>query len=302
MKPRLLSVLLTALLSPLAAQTVDTLGGTASAPSGANRGKASLFKVDSSVLLTNYEMWLNVPGVENLTWFMHRYHSRAGIFTLEWTSTVAVDGTGIGPAWYSTGAIAMPLIEGNYYILGVYWPGTLTYFYSTGATNTPVSFGSWQRAHSITSSVPATINVPAGVDIAVYRQQLTTLPLGAVNIVGTGCSSTALVPRLVASDMLSVGSTCSLDLVDAAPSSLGVYALAIAPTLPVPLPLFGCSVWLDLGGPVVTIAVITSATGIANLPLTIPADPSYFGLQLSAQAGVLSTAIDMTAALDLQVN
>jgi len=131
---------------------------------------------------------------------------------------------------------------------------------------------------------------------------LTTLPLGAVNIVGTGCSSTALVPRLVASGMLSVGTTRSLDLVDAAPSSLGVYAVAIGATLPVPVPMFGCSMWLNLGGPVVSLAVITSAAGIANLPLTIPPDPSYFGMQLSAQAGVLTTAIDMTAALDLQVN
>lgn len=51
-----------------------------------------------------------------------------------------------------------------------------------------------------------------------------------------------------------------------------------------------------------TNAVITSGTGIAGLPLTIPQDPSYLGMLLSAQAGVLTTAIDFTAALDLQVN
>ena len=295
-------VLLAALLSPLAAQTVDTLGGITTAPTGGNRGKASLFRVDSSVLLLQYEMYFNIPGIETLTWFIHRYHSRSGTFTLEWTTNVAVDGTGVGPAWYSTGPVAVPLIEGNHYVLGAYWPGSLTYYYSTGVTNTPVSFGSWQRALTITGSVPATIAVAAGVDVAVYRQQLTTVPLPAVNIVGTGCTSGALVPRLVASGMFSVGTTRSLDLVDAAPNALGVYAVALGPTSPVPVPLFGCSVWLNLGGSVITIAVITSAAGIANLSLSIPPDPSYYGMQLSAQAGVLAAAIDITAALDLQVN
>jgi len=302
MKSFTLPVLLASLLSPLLAQTIDTLGGTSSAPVGANRAKASLFRIDSTVLMLQYEMFLDVPGPETLTWFMHRYHSRSGSFTLEWSSTITVNGTGVGPAWYSSGPIAVPLVEGTYYQIGVSWPGSLTYHYSIGTANLPVSFGAWQRASTLTNPVPSTVTVAAGLDSAVYYQRFTTVPVGAVNIVGTGCSLTALVPRLVASGVLATGTSRDLELVDAAPSSLAVFTLGLGTTTALPTPLFGCSVWLDLGSPLVSIALITSSTGIAILPMAVPADPSYIGLQLAAQAGVLTTGINMSNALELQVN
>lgn len=302
MKLFTLPVLLTTLLAPATAQTIDTIGGTTTAPLRTASSKASLFRVDTSVLLIDYEMYLNVPGVENLTWFVHRYHSRAGVYTLEWSSTVAVNGTGVGPAFYSTGPIALPLIEGNYYQIGVGWPGSLNYHYITSTTNLALSFGAWQRAQTPGFPVPATWSIPAGHDSALYYQRLTTLPFPAVDIVGTGCTTGTLVPRLVASGVPTIGQSKNLDLVDAAPVSLAVFSIALGHTLAVPLPLFGCNVWLDLQAPMATTAVITSGAGIVSLPLAIPADPSFIGLQLSAQGGVLTTGIDMTNALDLVVN
>lgn len=247
-------------------------------------------------------MYLNVPGVETLTWFVHRHHSRTGQFTLEWSQSVPVDGTGVGPAWYSAGPIALPLVEGNHYLIGVSWPGSLTYHYTTSSVPLPISFGSWQRAHTVPYPVPATYNVLGGIDAAVYNQRLTTLPFPNVDIVGTGCAAGALLPRLVASGAPTIGQTKSLDLVDATPNVLGVYALALGHTTTVPTPLFGCDIWLDLNAPVATTAVITSAAGISNLPMVMPNDPGLVGVQIAAQAGVLSTAIDMTNALDLVVN
>jgi len=113
---------------------------------------------------------------------------------------------------------------------------------------------------------------------------------------------TGPLPRLVASGVLGIGTTRSLDLVNAGASSLGVHALALCHTLPVPAPRLGCDVWLDLLAPVATTAVITSAPGIANLPFTAPNNPGLIGLQLSAQSGVAAAAIGMTNALDLIVN
>lgn len=287
---------------PLAAQTVDTIGGLTTPATRVNSSKASLFRVDSTVLMLDYEMYLDVPGVETLTWFVHRYHSRAGIYTLEWIGTTPVNGTGIGPAWYSSGTTPFPLVAGNYYMLGVAWPGSLTYYYMTSATNAPVSFGAWQRAMTPPAVTPLNYNIAAGHDSAMYRQRITTIPYGAVSVVGTGCSGSALVPRLVANGVPQLGGSRNLELVDALPNSLAVLSLALGPTLPVPLPLFGCNVWLNLSAPGANTALVTSATGYTSLPLNLPANPAFFGLQLSAQGGVVGTGIDMTNALDLVVN
>lgn len=296
------SCVLFACLAPLAAQTIDTLGGTTTAPTRTATGKASLFQVDSSVVVLDYQMYLNVPGPETLTWFLYRHHSRTGAATLEWSQQVQVNGTGAGPTWYSSGPIPVPLAEGNFYMLGVGWPGTLTYHYNTSSVPLPVSFGSWQRAHTVTFPPPSTYTFASGIDAAVYYQQVTTVPFNGVDVVGTGCSGTNLVPRLVASGAPTLGATKSLDLVDAAPNTLGVISLALGPTLPVPVPMFGCGIWLDLGLPAATTAVVTSQVGVASLPMTMPANPAYIGITLSAQAGVLPNGVDITNALQLIVN
>lgn len=302
MKLTTLPLLFAALLAPLTAQTVDTIGGTTTATARTNVSKASLFRIDSSVLLLDYEMYLNVPGQETLTFFMHRYHSRAGVYTQEWSLQVPVNGTGVGPAWYSTGPIALPLLEGNYYMLGVGWPGSLTYHYITSATNAPVSFGAWQRAMSPANPVPVNYNIASGHDSAMYHQRLTTVPFPSVESVGTGCTSGTVIPRLVVSGVPTIGGTENLDIASAVPNSLAVLSIALGHTLAAPVPLFGCDLWLDTFAPMATTALITSATGIVSQALTIPADPAYLGLQLSAQAGVMSTGIDFTNALDLIVN
>ena len=289
-----------AALVSLPAQTVDTVGGTTTASTRTNSAKASLFGVTTSVLLIDYEMYLDVPAGQTLTFFAYRHHSRSGAASLDWTHQVTVAGGG-GAQWYSTGPIALPLIEGNHYAIGVSWPGTLTYHYSTSTTGTPVSFGTWQRAHTLTNPIPATLNIPTGVDVAAYNQRLTTLPLPAVDNVGTGCSSSTLLPRLVATGMFTINSNEALELVDAAPSSLGLFVIALGPTLPAPVPLFGCDVWLNLGVSAST-ATITSGVGYAVQPFPVPNDPLLLGTQFSAQGGALSTGIDMTNAVGFTIS
>jgi hypothetical protein len=296
-----LPALLATALATLPAQTVDVVGGTSSAPSRTNTSKCSLYRVDTTVIVIEFEVYLDVPGPETLTFFSYRHHSRTGTATLDWVYPVQVAG-GIGPSWYSTGPIVLPLIGGNHYTLGVSWPGTLTYYYSTGATNSPVSFGSWQRAHTVSNPLPATLNLPSGVDIAQYHQRITTIPTTAVTTVGTSCGGSTLLPRLVANGMFTVGSTRSLELVDASPTALGVFSIALGPTLPVPFPMFGCSIWINIGSGSATLATITSAAGYASLPFAVPNVPSLVGRQFSAQAGVLSTGVDVTNAVDFTIS
>ena len=293
--------LVSALLTPnsATAQTVDTLGGVNTASTRTNSAKGSVYRCDQTVFVMDYEMYLNIPGPETLTFFVYRHHSRSGSYALEWTGSYQVAGGG-GPAWYGTGPVGITLAEGNHYLLGVSWPGSLTYYYSTGATNTPTSFGSWQRANTLTNPLPANYSVAAGVDVAMYHQRLTTIPTAAVDIVGTGCGATP-APRLVAAAPLAVGATRNLEVVEAAANTLAVYAIALGATIPAPIPALGCNVWLTLGGAVANLIQVTSATGYAAVPFAVPADPAYAGLQLSVQAVVLGGSAAFTNALDLQV-
>lgn len=289
-----------ATLACLPAQIIDTIGGQTSAPSGALRGKGSLFAVNTSVVLTEYEMYFNVPAQETLTWFIYRHHSRSGTASLLWTSQTTVPG-GIGPAFYSTGPIAVPLVAGNHYMIGCYWQGSITYYYSTATTGSPVSFGTWQRAHTLNAPPAPTFSIPAGVDVAQYYQRLTTVPVNSVVNTGTGCSATTLLPRLVAGNFFSLGTTTQLELVDAAPSTIALFGLAGGPALPAPFPLFGCSIWLDVSGPVATVATLASATGYANLPVAVPGNPALLGTSYTSQGLVFGAAIDVANAVTFTI-
>lgn len=298
---RSLLALLVTTLATLPAQVIDTVGGMNSAPTGANRGKGSLYGVNTTVVLTEFEVYLDVPAPDTLTYFAYRHHSRSGVSTLDWTHQVTVAG-GLGPSWHSTGPIALPLVAGNHYVLGVAWQGNLTYYYSTAVTGSPVSFGTWQRAHTLTyPPLAATLTIPAGVDVAQYYQRLTSVPTTSVVNTGTGCSATPLVPRLVARDVFTLGATTNLELVDAAQPSVALFALANGTAAAVPVPLFGCSIWLDLSLPVPTLASLTAA-GYANLPVPVPNNLALLGTTYSSQGLVFGNAIDVANAVSFTIN
>jgi hypothetical protein len=281
--------------SLLPAQTIDTIGGMGSAPITANISKSSLFRVDSSQLLFTFEMYMSIPGPDTLTWFAYRNPQRNGNATLEWTLAMPVTGGG-GPQWYSTGPMALPLVCNNYYLIGVAWSQSVTYYFNVVNAGAPVSFGTWERAMTITPPMPPTVSI-TGSDIAQYYQRLTTFPINGVGCVGTGCGT--VPPRLVASTVPGLGTTVNLHITNGQPSALGVYAFTIGPTLATPVPLFGCQTWLNLGGGVITNGIVLDSSGFGTLPLAIPNNPLYAGTLLSLQAGTLSSVIALSNALDL---
>ena len=106
----------------------------------------------------------------------------------------------------------------------------------------------FQRAHTFTGSLPTTVAL-GGSDIARYYQQFTRVAVPAVVNTGTGCSSTTLVPKLVADDFFAINSTSSLELVDAVPAAIGLFGLANNAASPVPIPLTDARIELTVDGP-----------------------------------------------------
>lgn len=292
--PRLLTLVLgLAALVPARAQIIDTLGSTALAAT-TGQAKANLFAVDTSVVLIGMEWYLDIPGNDTLTFFCYRHHSRTGSATLEWTLPVPVTGGG-GPAWYSTGPIALELAAGNHYALGVAFQSTLTYYFSVAAGGAPVSFGSWQRGHTPLNPLPATLSL-GGFDGAQYHQRITSLPVNSVVPVGAGCGPA----RLVAAGFYAINGSQTLELVDAAPNAFGVFALAVGPALPVALPVFGCDLWLDLAQ-FATGGTFTDAFGYASLTLALPNNPALVGSTYTAQALDLGGAPRLTNAVQFTI-
>lgn len=297
---RTLLPVLFATLGSLPAQVIDTLGSTAN-PATTGSAKANLFQVNDTRIVLELEWYLSIPpGQTTLTFFSHRHHSRNGFANLEWTLPVTVTGTG-APAWYSTGPIALPLVTGNHYTLGVAYSTPLTYYFSIANPGAQVSFGNWQRGHTPAVPLQPTLQL-SGNDGAQYHQRITSVPVSYVVDVGTGCTTTSLVPRLVAGGFFSIATSQTLTLVDAAPSAITVFALAVGPTLPAPLPVFGCDLWLNLGA-FATLATVTDSAGGSNLTLGIPNNLLLVGQTYSSQALVFAPATpQLTNAVQFTIN
>ena len=174
----------------------------------------------------------------------------------------------------------MPVIEGNHYMFGVSWTGTVTYNYNRGTSGQKFSFGSWYSGRTPTG-LPANITI-GGVDVAQYYMRFNTVPYGGVLNAGTPCK-TATAPNLVGAEPAKAGGQFYLDVTGATGNSAAVYFLSPGPTLPTGLPIFGCQLWISPGA-ILSLAVPTDASGVATLKLPIPNYPGLASSKWSWQA------------------
>ena len=263
------------------AQTTEIVGGLGRvATSG--KAKGNIFQVDKSTLLLRQEWWLDFKHKDTLTFFGYRYHSRHGIYVREWAQNWTVTGT--GPGWYSS-RIPRRLIAGSHYMIGVAWTGTVKYWFNVVRTTPPVSFGLWYSGRTPTG-LPSTVRV-AFKDGAQYYQRLTSSTLTSVVPKGAPCQSST-APRIVASQFAFPGGRFAMDLVEAGPNSPGVFVLVPGKTLARPIPLFGCSLWLNpANGVLLAAATRTGGAGTAKFALPIPNDQGLRGVVASWQTIVL---------------
>ena len=152
-------------------RTVDIVGGTTYSAEGIALGKGDVYRVDIDVNLTEAEFWLNFSDTQTLSTHVYTCPTEAGTYTEIFQS--ALDITGTGAAWYSCGAIDVPMNADNYYLILIAWSGTQTYYWDA-ADSQDTSFGAhvlgyWSGAFPM----PATLEV-SGNDQAVYHQRLTT--------------------------------------------------------------------------------------------------------------------------------
>ncbi|MBK8100362.1 MAG: hypothetical protein IPK26_24965 [Planctomycetes bacterium] len=291
-------LLFACLLQAMPAQTVDTIGGTSSSMTSTGLADGNLFRIDTTCVLQRVECYLGLPAqTQTLTFFVYEHPSRIGTATRIWSAAVQVTGTGNG--WYASPTIGVPMVAGNFYAFGVAYSGTATvYWQPWPATGNTTSFGEWVSGKVSVNPPPPTLAF-LGTDIAQFRQRITTTAQSGVRMVGDGCNSQGLPPRLVADGLLPIGASVSLHVTDGPTFAMALVGLALGPTSPTPQPFFGCSLWLTVIGPV--LAVPLDLDGHGELPLAVPADPRLVGLQFSAQALVTGAPESVTNAVELTV-
>lgn len=147
----------------------DSVGSALLSGLGVGDGVGNFYSVTTNVQLIKIEKRLNIPDAMTLRYFVYESTSKTGTYNKIFEKEVTGAGTGL--QWYSSGAIAVPLVNGKFYFIGVSWQGVANYYYDFSAPNT-VSFGT-QLSGSHRSYPPTDTRLFSDNQIA-YYQRLTT--------------------------------------------------------------------------------------------------------------------------------
>lgn len=297
------------LASMSSAQTQDVVGSTTNRSQRGGIAKGNSFRIDTTVILDSFDMWLDFTGPQAVDYYVYRCPSEAGTYVQLLQTTVQLAGT--GPGWYSSGSLQFPLICGGHYVLAISFPGTLAYYYGVGNSQA-VSFGEHTFAHATgTHPLPASFTT-ASNDQAIYHMRTWTVLPGAtdpdVSCIGVSCAtSTSSAPELGVAQLPRLGSNgFELLLSGSTPALLGV-AMVTPGLLPFGVPIAGpCELYVDPTLSFILIGPLNlNASGAANFAAPIPQDPSLRGARLGAQSFVIDVttgALDTTNALALRLN
>ena len=159
-------------LTGCSTSTVDTVGAPAVLSPITNYGMLNIYSVTANRSLVQIEQYESIAAPLTLTWHVFESTTATGSYTsISQTTTTSTTGA----AYYSSGALMVPLVAGRYYAIGVSWTGTVTYGYISGTPSQAVSFGSLVSA--IAPSPPPTTTLTVSSTPAYYfPQRLTTTP------------------------------------------------------------------------------------------------------------------------------
>ncbi|HEU4418395.1 MAG TPA: hypothetical protein VFT55_05620, partial [Planctomycetota bacterium] len=115
---------------------------------------------------------------------------------------------------------------------------------------------------------------------------LARLPLAGTQVVGTGCAT--LTPPVLAATSPVIGTTMQFSMAAALPNAPVFLALSMGP--PGSVSIGPCTLHVDLLTAFIDFAGTTSGTGAWSAPLALPPQPYLIGLELTAQALLLSAS------------
>jgi hypothetical protein len=150
---------------------VPTLYGTALA----SYAMLNFYSVTGSRNLALIEQYMSPTSATTLTWHVYESLTQTGTYTsISNTSTTSTTGTG----YQASGALAVPLVAGRFYAIGVSWTTpALNFGYQQGATlPQAVSFGSLISATFLSPPPAGSTIAYASSSSYFVPQRLTTAP------------------------------------------------------------------------------------------------------------------------------
>lgn len=109
--------------------TVFEVGGLGSSSVLGPYFRANGFVADGDGTLVEFEQYLGLAGACNLDFYVFEAPTPGGALTQVWRDTVVAPA---GTAYFNSGPMAVPIVNGNYYALGVGWNCTATYYWQSG--------------------------------------------------------------------------------------------------------------------------------------------------------------------------
>jgi hypothetical protein len=140
-----------------------------------NYAMLNFYSVTGTRNLSLIEQYMSPASATTLTWRVYESLTQTGTYTsISNTTTTSTTGTG----YQASGALAVPLVAGRFYAIGVSWTTpALLFGYQTGATlPQAVSFGSLISA-GVPTPPPAGSTFPYTSPSSYFLpQRLTTAP------------------------------------------------------------------------------------------------------------------------------
>ncbi|MCA8975857.1 MAG: hypothetical protein KDC98_14140, partial [Planctomycetes bacterium] len=113
-------------------------------------------------------------------------------------------------------------------------------------------------------------------------------PLASVTTLGVACSSSSPSPTLSA-QLPTLGGALDLRLANAAANAAGIIVGSFG--RPAPMPLGACTVYVDQTAIVLSVVVLTDASGNGGFAAALPTASAFAGLSITAQAVLVGTAV-----------
>jgi hypothetical protein len=164
-------------LTGCTASAVDTIPSVPTLYSGSalsNYTMLNFYSVTASRNLSLIEQYMSPASATMLTWYVFESVTQTGTYTsISNTTTTSTTGAG----YQASGALAVPLVAGRFYAIGVSWTTPAVLFgYQTTTPTQVVSFGSLVSAFFQSSAVTSSTISYMAPGSSFVPQRLTTAP------------------------------------------------------------------------------------------------------------------------------
>jgi len=160
-----------------ATEIIDTIGSAESPFSGISRMRGNFYSCDTDRTLTEIEQYLSYSGTATI--YFEVYEATTQLGTYYPVQSISRSISMSGYAFYSSGAVSIPLISGRYYYIGARWGSSYTVGYYNNYTTTfyDTEFGQWQTGMTyddITTAPSSFVYDDHDSPNYAYYQRLTT--------------------------------------------------------------------------------------------------------------------------------